>query len=71
MGFIVTNANLLRLMLMNFVRTGIFMPLLLFLPAYTQEALGSGAGVSTAMVVVMGAGGLTATVVISSVGFLT
>ena len=71
MGFIVTNANLLRLMLMNFVRTGIFMPLLLFLPAYTQEALGSGAGVSTAMVVVMGAGGLTATIVISSFGFFT
>ena len=71
MGFIVSNANLLRLMLMNFVRTGIFMPLLLFLPAYTEEALGSGAGVSTAMVVVMGAGGLTATVVISSFGFFT
>ena len=71
MGFIVSNVNLLRLMLMNFVRTGIFMPLLLFLPAYTEEALGSGAGVSTAMVVVMGAGGLTATIVISSLGFFT
>jgi MFS family permease len=71
MTFIISNANLLRLMLMNFVRTGIFMPLLLFLPAYTEEALGSGAGVSTAMVVVMGAGGLAATVLISSVGFFT
>ena len=71
MSFIVSNANLLRLMMMNFVRTGIFMPLLLFLPAYTEEALGSGAGVSTAMVVVMGAGGLVATVVISSFGFFT
>jgi len=56
---------------MNFVRTGIFMPLLLFLPAYTEEALGRGAGVSTAMIVTMGAGGLTATVMISSFGFFT
>ena len=58
-------------MVMNFVRTGVFMPLLLFLPAYTKEALGHGAGVSTAMVVTMGAGGLLATVMISSFGFFT
>jgi len=69
--YIVGRSDMLRLMLMNFVRTGIFMPLLLFLPAYTEEALGRGAGVSTAMIVTMGAGGLTATVMISSFGFFT
>ena len=67
--YIIASQEMLRLMLINFVRTGVFMPLLLFLPAYTEEALRSGAGVSTAMVVVMGAGGLTATVMISSFGF--
>jgi len=69
--YILASQEMLRLMLMNFVRTGVFMPLLLFLPAYTEEALGSGAGVSTAMIVTMGAGGLTATVMISSFGFFT
>ncbi len=69
--YIIASREMLRLMLMNFVRTGVFMPLLLFLPAYTEEALGSGAGVSTAMFVTMGAGGLTATVMISSFGFFT
>ena len=71
LSFIVGSGEMLRLMLMNFVRTGVFMPLLLFLPAYTEEALGRGAGVSTAMIVVMGAGGLLATVIISSFGFFT
>ena len=71
LSFIVGSREMLRLMLMNFVRTGVFMPLLLFLPAYTDEALGRGAGVSTAMIVVMGAGGLLATVMISSFGFFT
>ncbi|MCH9017698.1 MAG: MFS transporter [Chloroflexi bacterium] len=69
--FILGSREMLRLMLMNFVRTGVFMPLLLFLPAYTEEALGRGAGVSTAMIVTMGAGGLLATVMISSFGFFT
>jgi len=69
--YILGSNEMLRLMLMNFVRTGVFMPLLLFLPAYTEEALKSGAGVSTAMIVTMGAGGLTATVMISSFGFFT
>ena len=69
--FIVGSREMLRLMVMNFVRTGVFMPLLLFLPAYTEEALGRGAGVSTAMIVTMGAGGLLATVMISSFGFFT
>jgi predicted MFS family arabinose efflux permease len=69
--YIIASQDMLKLMLMNFVRTGVFMPLLLFLPAYTEEALGSGAGVSTAMIVSMGAGGLLATVMISSFGFFT
>jgi MFS family permease len=69
--FIWSSREMLRLMVMNFVRTGVFMPLLLFLPAYTEEALGRGAGVSTAMIVTMGAGGLLATVMISSFGFFT
>ncbi len=69
--FIFASREMLRLMVMNFVRTGVFMPLLLFLPAYTEEALGRGAGVSTAMIVTMGAGGLLATVMISSFGFFT
>ena len=69
--FIVASRDMMRLMVMNFVRTGVFMPLMLFLPAYTEEALGRGAGVSTAMIVVMGAGGLLATVMISSFGFFT
>ena len=71
LSFIVGSREMLRLMLMNFVRTGVFMPLLLFLPAYTDEALGRGAGVSTAIIVVMGVGGLLATVMISSFGFFT
>ena len=69
--FIFGSREMLRLMIMNFVRTGVFMPLLLFLPAYTEEALGRGAGVSTAMIVTMGAGGLLATIMISSFGFFT
>lgn len=69
--FIFGSREMLRLMVMNFVRTGVFMPLLLFLPAYTEEALGRGAGVSTAMIVTMGAGGLLATIMISSFGFFT
>lgn len=69
LSYIVRQAPMLRLMLMNFVRTGVFMPLLLFLPAYTEDVLGRGAGVSTAMIVVMGAGGLSATILISSFGF--
>ncbi len=69
--FIFGSREMVRLMVMNFVRTGVFMPLLLFLPAYTEEALGRGAGVSTAMIVIMGAGGLLATILISSFGFFT
>ena len=71
LGVIFASREMLRLMVMNFVRTGVFMPLLLFLPAYTEEALGRGAGVSTAMIVMMGAGGLPATIMISSFGFFT
>ena len=69
--FILGHGELLRLMLLSFVRTAVFMPLLLFLPAYTDEVLGRGAGISTTMIVFMGAGGLLATVIISSFGFFT
>ena len=62
---------MLRLMTLNFIRTGVFAPLLLLLPAYTSEALGAGPGVGTAMLVCMGIGGVIATFIMSSWGFLT
>jgi len=60
-----------RLLLVNFIRTGIFMPLLLLLPSYTFEALHRGPGVSTAMIVSMGIGGLVTSLIISTWGFFT
>ena len=60
-----------RLLLVNFIRTGIFMPLLLLLPAYTSEALHRGPGVGTAMIVSMGIGGFATSLVISTWGFFT
>lgn len=71
LSYIVENRLMLRLMTLNFVRTGVFAPLLLLLPAYTSEALGAGPGVGTAMLVSMGIGGVTATFIMSSWGFLT
>lgn len=71
MAYILKSQVMLRLMVLNFVRTGVFAPLLLLLPAYTSEALGEGAGVGTAMVVSMGIGGVTATFMMSSWGFFT
>jgi MFS family permease len=71
LAYILKNKVMLRLMLLNFVRTGVFAPLLLLLPAYTSEALGEGAGVGTAMIVSMGIGGVTATFIMSSWGFFT
>ncbi len=58
-----------RLLLVNFIRTGIFMPLLLLLPSYTSEALNRGPGVGTAMIVSMGIGGFAASLIISTWGF--
>ena len=60
-----------RLLLVNFIRTGIFMPLLLLLPSYTSEALNRGPGVGTAMIVSMGIGGFATSLVISTWGFFT
>jgi MFS family permease len=71
LGYIVKNRLMLRLMLLNFVRTAVFAPLLLLLPSYTVEALGAGAGIGTAMIVTMGVGGVTATFIMSSWGFFT
>jgi MFS family permease len=71
LSYIVKNRVMLRLMTLNFVRTGVFAPLLLLLPAYTSEALGAGPGIGTAMLVSMGIGGVMATFVMSSWGFLT
>ena len=69
--YIVKKRVMLRLMTLNFIRTGVFAPLLLLLPAYTSEALGAGPGVGTAMLVSMGIGGVIATFIMSSWGFLT
>jgi predicted MFS family arabinose efflux permease len=69
--YIVKNRLMLRLMVLNFVRTGVFAPLLLLLPSYTVEALGAGAGIGTAMIVSMGIGGVLATFIMSSWGFFT
>jgi predicted MFS family arabinose efflux permease len=71
LSYILKNRVMLRLMTLNFVRTGVFAPLLLLLPAYTSEALGAGPGVGTAMLVSMGVGGVAATIIMSSWGFLT
>ena len=70
-GYIMKNRTILRLLLVNFCRTGIFGPLLLLLPAYASEALGAGAGVGTTMIVSMGIGGVIASIAISSWGFPT
>jgi MFS family permease len=69
--YVVKNRLVLRLMTINFVRAGVFAPLLLLLPSYTVEALGAGAGTGTAMIVSMGIGGVAATFIMSSWGFFT
>jgi MFS family permease len=71
LSYIARNRVMLRLMTLNFVRTGVFAPLLLLLPAYTSEVLGAGPGIGTAMLVSMGIGGVMATFIMSSWGFLT
>jgi MFS family permease len=69
--FILNERVMFRLMLLNFVRTGVFMPLLLLMPAYTSEVLGAGPGIGTAMMVSMGVGGVIASFIMSSWGFFT
>jgi len=71
LAYIVKNRVMLRLMTLNFVRTGVFAPLLLLLPAYTSEALGAGPGIGTAMLISMAVGGIAATIIMSSWGFWT
>ena len=63
------NAVMRRLTIVNFVRTGVFMPLILLLPVYTQQALGAGVGTGSVMIAVMGIGGFTATFVMATWGF--
>ena len=69
MNYILKKRVMFRLMLLNFVRTGVFAPLLLLLPAYTSEVLDAGPGIGTAMMVSMGIGGVTASFIMSSWGF--
>jgi MFS family permease len=71
LSYILKSRVILRLMLLNFTRTAVFMPLLLLLPGYTSEALNAGAGIGTAMIVSMGIGGVVASLAISSWGFFT
>jgi MFS family permease len=71
LGYILKSRVIMRLMVLNFTRTAVFMPLLLLLPGYTSEALNAGAGIGTAMIVSMGIGGVIASLVISSWGFFT
>ena len=67
--YIFGNAVMRRLTIVNFVRTGVFMPLILLLPVYTQQALGAGVGTGSVMIAVMGIGGFTATFVMATWGF--
>jgi predicted MFS family arabinose efflux permease len=67
--YIFGNAVMRRLTIVNFVRTGVFMPLILLLPVYTQQALGAGVGTGSIMIAVMGIGGFTATFVMATWGF--
>ncbi len=71
LGYILKSRVIMRLMVLNFTRTAVFMPLLLLLPGYTSEALNAGAGIGTAMIVSMGIGGVVASLAISSWGFFT
>ena len=70
-GYILKNQVMLRLTILNFIRTAVFMPLVLLLPVYTKEALDAGIGTGTAMIAVMGSGGLLATFIMATWGFFT
>ncbi len=58
-----------RLMILNFLRTLVFTPVLLLLPYYTGEALNAEAGIGTSMIIVMGSAGVLSSLYISSFGF--
>ena len=59
--YILASSPLRRLTLLNFLRTTVFMPLVLLMPVYTQDALGAGVATGTVMISLMGFGGLTTT----------
>lgn len=67
--YIFENAVMRRLTVVNFVRTAVFMPLVLLLPVYTEQALGAGVGTGSIMIAVMGIGGFTATIIMATWGF--
>lgn len=69
--YILGNSPIRRLTMLNFLRTTVFMPLVLLVPAYTQNALDAGVGVGTVMVALMGSGGLTTTIIVATWGFFT
>ncbi len=69
--YIVTSSPLRRLTLLNFLRTTVFMPLVLLMPVYTQDALGAGVGTGTFMIALMGCGGLATTILVATWGFVT
>ena len=69
--YILASSPLRRLTLLNFLRTTVFMPLVLLMPVYTQDALGAGVATGTVMISLMGFGGLTTTVLVATWGFFT
>jgi len=69
--YILGNSALFRLTLLNFLRTTVFMPLVLLMPVYTTQALGAGVGTGTFMIALMGIGGLATTLIVATWGFFT
>ena len=69
--YILGNSALFRLTLLNFLRTTVFMPLVLLMPVYTTQALGAGVGTGTFMISLMGIGGLATTLIVATWGFFT
>jgi MFS family permease len=69
LAYIAGDRILLRLNLLNLIRAGAFVTLLLLLPAYAHGALGAGAWANMAMIASMGIGGSAAAVTVSSWGF--
>ena len=70
LGYIVRNTTVLRLMILNFLRTVVFTPVLLLLPYYTSEALNAEADVGTLMIIMMGIAGVLSSLYISTFGYV-
>jgi len=70
LGYIGRNTIVLRLMILNFLRTVVFTPILLLLPYYTSEALNSEADVGTLMIIMMGLAGVLSSLYISTFGYV-